>query len=97
MRAKGRGRHLAIKTGLPEDVLFSGARVTMIAQGSVLIEGQRGVVELTGQRIRLRTADGVIAVMGEELKLRELSLDAAIITGTPVEAVAYGAMERSRR
>lgn len=74
-----------------------GARVTMIAQGSVLIEGQRGVVELAPQRIRLLTEGGVLAVEGEGLKLRELSLDAAMITGEPVMAVSYAGTGRNGR
>lgn len=88
---------MILKSGLPQDALTGGARVTMIAQGSVLIEGQRGVVELSPGRIRLRTAGGVIAVEGEGLKLRELSLDAAMITGEPVMSVSYGGTGRSGR
>ena len=62
MAAGRRMSRMILKSGLPQDALTGGARVTMIAQGSVLIEGQRGVVELSPGRIRLRTAGGVIAV-----------------------------------
>ena len=56
----------------------------------MLVEGQHGVVELSGACIRLRTKDGVLSVLGEALQLRELSLDAAMITGERVETVTYG-------
>ena len=66
-------RRMTLACSLPEDVLLSGARVTMMGRGSVLVEGQCGVVELGGGRIRLRTRSGVIAVEGAALRLRELS------------------------
>ena len=87
---KGGMRRVALFSSLPEDALTSGARVTMIGRGCVLVEGQHGVVELSGTCIRLRTKDGVLSVLGEALQLRELSLDAAMITGERVETVTYG-------
>ena len=48
------------------------------------------MVELSGACNRLRTRDGVLSVLGEALVLRELSLDAAMITGERLETVTYG-------
>lgn len=89
MRAKSRAKHLALRMGLPEDALGDSARVTMTGRSGVLVEGQRGVIELGQSRIRLRTGDGVLTVSGERLRLRELSVDAALIGGEKVEAVSY--------
>ena len=88
------GRRMIAGSGLPEDAVVGGARVTMMARGSVLIEGQRGVIELTTERIRLRTDKGVLSVLGSGLRLRELSPDAANITGDEVTTVTYGRAER---
>ena len=74
---------------LAEDVLSSGARVTMMGRGTVLVEGQRGVVELDISCIRLRTAQGVLGIRGRNLHLQELSVDAAIIQGEELESVSY--------
>jgi len=74
---------------LPEDVLTSGARVTMMGRGCVLVEGQRGVVELGQLRIRLRTAQGILSVTGTGLRLKELSSDAAMIDGERIDAASY--------
>lgn len=90
MRKKKRLRAAAISAQLPEDALVGGARVTLIAQGSALVEGQKGVVELSPSRIRLRTKRGVVSVCGAALSLRELSLDTAMITGDPIVSVTYG-------
>lgn len=55
----------------------------------VLVEGQYGVVELEEERIRLRTRDGVLSVAGNTLCLKELSADAAMITGERIDLAAY--------
>ena len=86
----GKFRRMTLACGLPEDALLSGARVTMMGRGSVLIEGQCGVVELCGERIRLRSRDDVIAVEGRGLRLRELTGDAAMIEGERIDSASYG-------
>lgn len=85
-----RERRLTLMCGLPQDVISGGARVTMYDQSSVMVEGQRGVVELGEARIRLRTRRGVLTVLGESLRLQELSADAAMITGARIDTATYG-------
>lgn len=80
----------ALDAGLPEDALDIGARVTLIAQRTALVEGQQGVVELSASRIRLRTKQGVVSLLGENLSLKTLSPDAALIMGDAIETVTYG-------
>lgn len=82
-------RRLALATGLPEDALGGGARVTLTGRSAALVEGQRGVIELSPRRIRLRTDGGVLTVSGEGLRLRELSFDAAVIVGEDVLEATY--------
>jgi sporulation protein YqfC len=82
-------RRMTLACSLPEDVLLSGARVTMMGRGSVLVEGQCGVVELGSERIRLHTRSGVIAVEGTVLRLRELTGEAAMIEGDRIDSAAY--------
>ena len=89
-------RRMALSVGLPEDALTKGARVTMIGQGSVLVEGQRGVVELSRGRIRLKTPDGMLSVLGQTLELRELSADAAMIVGERIETATYARGDAQR-
>ena len=90
MRARGLGKRTVLKTGLPEDAVSDCARVTLCGRTSLLMEGQRGVVEMSGKRIRLRTADGILSVCGTGLMLQELSSDAAMIRGERIEGVTYG-------
>ena len=76
-----RKRGFALSLGLPEDATSDCARVTLSGQSAALVEGQHGVIELTESRVRLRTGRGVLTVQGEGLRLRALSVDAALIEG----------------
>ena len=89
MRRRKRIRTAVLDAEMPEDALAIGARVTLIARHSVLVEGQQGVVELSASRIRLRTRQGIVSLLGENLCLKKLSLDAALVTGESVETVTY--------
>ncbi|MBQ2991998.1 MAG: YabP/YqfC family sporulation protein [Clostridia bacterium] len=89
MRGRRRRDRLTFRSSLPEDTLHGGARVTWFGRTGVLAEGQRGVIELTDTRIRLRTRDGVLSVSGEAMTLGELSADAAMIRARRIDTVAY--------
>ena len=75
--------------GLPTDALSDCARVMLTGRRSVAIEGERGVIELSPQRIRLRTGDGILNVDGSALELHALSASHARITGERIDAVSY--------
>lgn len=82
-------RRTSLLSALPEDAFTSGTRVTLICRGAVLIEGQRGVVELSETRIRLKTLHGVLSIEGKALTLQELSVDAAMIRSECIESASY--------
>lgn len=87
---KRRERRLTLLCGFPEDV--NDARVTLFGHHSVMVEGQHGMVELSTSCMRMRTQGSVLTVLGEELMLRELSADAAMIIGKRVDTVTYARM-----
>lgn len=84
-----RKKNWTLALGLPEDAAVDCARVTLSGQSAALVEGQHGVVELSGNTVRLRTGRGVLTIRGEELTLKELSMDAALITGKRVTTATY--------
>ena len=85
---KKREKRLTLMCGLPEDVP-GGTRVTMFGHCSVMIEGQRGMVQLGENCMRLRTDSSVLTVLGHALEIRELSADAAMIAGERIDTVTY--------
>jgi len=94
---KKREKRLTLSCGLPQDVVKGGARATLFGNISVMIEGISGVVELGDTCMRLKTRDDVLAVLGEGLMLRELTADAAMITGARIDTLTYGRTERRER
>ena len=61
----------------------------MFGHHCVLIEGQRGMVELGASCMRLRTKGSVLTVLGQALEIKELSADAAMIAGSRIDTVTY--------
>ena len=89
MRRRIRPDHRLLSGLLPEDVIRDSARVTLHGRSGVLVEGQHGVVEMGSDRLRLKTGGGVLTILGEELRIRELSLDAALVTGSIITTLTY--------
>lgn len=75
---------------LPQDALGAHARIVMDGRCGVMVEGQRGVIELTEGRIRLQTPEGVVSICGEDLRLSELTRANAMISGKTVTTVTFG-------
>ena len=90
MRIGKRARRMLLACGLPEEAVMGSTRVTLYSRGAVLVEGQRGVVEMSDSCIRLKTDAGVLSIRGKELRLQELSLDAAMVYGAEIQSVGYG-------
>jgi len=68
---------------MPQEVLLDVPRVTMIGRLQVQIENHRGVLEYTPGRIRIRTRDGVLVIVGSRLKIgsifrEEVTIDGAV-------------------
>jgi hypothetical protein len=47
------------------------------------------MVELGENCMRLRTSGSVLTILGQELEIRELSADAAMIAGNRIDTVTY--------
>lgn len=90
MRAKHRAGRWSLRSELPEDAVTGSARITLSGKRSALVEGHHGVVEMSDACIRLASAGGVISIRGRMLGIKELSLDAAVVTGEEIESIGYG-------
>lgn len=89
MHGKEAVRKLLEAGRLPEDALLDSARVTINGRSGVSVEGQHGVVELSAQRIRLKTGSGLVCITGSALQLSQLSADRALVSGEAIESVSF--------
>ena len=66
---------------LPEDVTGNAARLTVLGSARLLAENIMGIAEVTRTRVRLTTAEGMLAVSGENLMLTDVRCGALCVSG----------------
>ena len=89
VRKKNRCLRKGLFTELPLDAAEGCAHVTLYGKSTVIIEGHCGICSMDESCICFNSVSGKIAVHGMRLGVKELSLDAAVVTGDLVESVAY--------
>ena len=66
---------------LPGDVLPGGGRLTLCGGRQALIEGQRGILEYSGERIVISFGREKLSLMGDGLYLRAMNAEELLVTG----------------
>ncbi|MFO7173721.1 MAG: sporulation protein YqfC [Bacillota bacterium] len=66
---------------LPGDLLRDLARVTLVGDQHLAVENHRGLVEYTGGRVVLRTPQGMLAVTGNDMVIRQITADTVVLAG----------------
>lgn len=59
----------AAAANMPKDVVLGASVVTVIGNGEISIENYRGILEYTGELIRVQTKKGQIQVHGKGLQI----------------------------
>ena len=73
--------HMADFFELPQDLLFNLPRVTMIGNIQLYIENYGGIVEYSGNVLRLKIKNGEIIIKGKDLKIKNFFADEMFIEG----------------
>lgn len=66
---------------LPGDLLRDLARVTLVGDRHLAVENHRGLVEYAGDRVVLRTPQGMLAVTGTDMVIRQITADTVVLAG----------------
>ncbi len=82
MKRKRTLRRVVQAAGLPEDVVLGLPRILMRGDSQLLLENHRGVVEYAPEKLRVRTALGMLTVEGERLVLSSLGEEDLMISGS---------------
>ena len=72
---------LSEKIGLSSDILAGAPIVTMIGQTELSIEHYKGIIEYTGDLLRIQTKTGRIHIEGKNLVIRNYSEDTMKVSG----------------
>ena len=69
------------KMKLSSDILAGAPIVTVIGQTELVIENYKGIIEYTGDLLRIQTKTGRIHIEGKNLVIRQFSEDAMKVSG----------------
>ena len=69
------------KMKLSSDILAGAPIVTMIGQTELSIENYKGIIEYTGELLRIQTKTGRIHIEGKDLVIRQFSEEAMKVSG----------------
>jgi len=72
---------IAIKTGLPFDILNSGFKVINFNNKSIYIQGYQSIIDFSNTNIDIKLAKGVIKITGSNLKIKNMNLQSIIVIG----------------
>lgn len=80
---------LAERLGLPGELLPGGGRLTLCGGRQALIEGHRGLLEYTGDRIVVSFGREKLTLTGDGLCLRAMNRGELLVTGR-IRAAEWG-------
>ena len=80
---------LAERLGLPNEIVPGGGRLTLSGGRQALIEGQRGILEYSGERIVISFGREKLSLMGDGLRLSAMNAGELLIHGR-IRSVEWG-------
>ena len=66
---------------LPKELVTSYSRMVLLGSNEFTIENYSGIIEYEVNKIRLRSASGIISVLGEGLIINDMDSDELFIKG----------------
>ncbi|NLT95800.1 MAG: sporulation protein YqfC [Clostridia bacterium] len=66
---------------IPKDVILDLPKITVIGDIQIYIENHRGIIEYSRELVRLSTSLGQLIIKGEDLILRNISIEEIYIDG----------------
>lgn len=81
-------KHMVEWMELPGDVLMDLPRIVAVGNLQVSVENHRGIVEYTGDRVRISTGSGQVIITGSDLLLRNILPDEICVEGN-IKSIEY--------
>lgn len=73
---------------IPQDIVLDLPRITMLGNKQLLVENHKGIIEYTGQIVRIRLNEGELTICGAGMMLGNLQYEQILIEGT-IKEVKY--------
>lgn len=88
-RAKGWKKMLGLALEVPQDILLDLPRVSIIGGQQLLVENHQGILQFTGELLRLRISFGELRVEGKGLVIRQILPQEIFFDSERIDAVQY--------
>ncbi len=81
-RRKGNLQTLAGLLEIPADIVLDLPRITMLGNKQLLVENHKGIIEYTGDLVRIKLSQGELNVAGTELIIGNFQAEQLLVEGT---------------
>lgn len=72
---------LSDRLGLPEDLVFGSAKITVIATKRILVENHRGILEYGNGRIVIKLDKAKLCLSGSDFEISAMNKNQILICG----------------
>lgn len=66
---------------LPKDIMLDLPKITLLGSLELSIENHKGIIEYTNEKIRVKSKEGIIKILGKDLLIKTIIKEAIIISG----------------
>lgn len=80
-RGNGVKKNIAEILELPKDIILDLPKIIMVGNLQIYIENHKGILEYTGDKIRINTKNGVLHIIGKNLVLKNIVTEEIVIVG----------------
>ena len=74
-------REVTAALALPKEIVLNLPLITLYGNEELNLENYKGVVEYTGERIRISTSKGILKIEGRNLLLKQVTSENISVTG----------------
>jgi len=66
---------------LPKEIVLNIPKLTLVGNGSLIIENYKGIIEYESEKVRVNTGSGMISITGKRLYIKEITSENLYIEG----------------
>jgi len=77
--------HMTELLSLPKEIVLNLPQVILTGSGEVSIENYKNIIEYTDSQIRINTNSGILLIIGQELRLKQITAEHVTVTGNIIK------------
>ena len=74
-------RRITTTFELPRDIMLDWPSIRMMGDEELVLSNHKGIAEYTKEQVRIKTALGVVKILGRGLAIKEISSEDIVVAG----------------